>query len=385
MLGAIIGDIVGSRFESWKNNILSKDFSLFSSECIFTDDSVMTLATAEACIAGFDHEGQKFDEIKFVSDTYKKWCREFPDRRYGNRTRLWYNSDAVISPQLSYANGAAMRISPVAWFSGTLKQTQEKAKFLSEITHDNEGVKGAQAIASALYLAIKRDGEDFPHKKERSSKEDIKKYIETLYGYNLSISLSEADKVYRHRKPTRSQASKSVPAAILAFLNGTDYEDVIRTAISLGGDSDTIAAMAGGIAEAYYGIPENIKTQISNYMTTDLLDKVLMFERERFRFNSGKYLQARNAAMNVYGISRDYSLITDFGPSGWQNYFDYNESENDQDKRNFWSDVVFWTNYFYRNNFVKKHAKLNEELDDYSCLKIYPSNSENTKYLVSSI
>ena len=284
MLGAIIGDIVGSRYEYWRHNMLSKDFPLFDSDCRFTDDTVMTLATAEACITGFDYESNKPEDIKFVSDTYKKWCRAFPNRGYGNRTRAWYNSDDVVSPHLSFANGAAMRISPVAWFSKTLQETQEKAKFLSAITHDDDGVKGAQAIASALFMSIKREGEDYP-KKERSTKEEIKNYIETVYGYNLSISLSDADKVYRHRKPTRSQASKSVPAALLAFLYGTDFEDVIRTAISMGGDSDTIAAMAGGIAEAYYGIPQNIQKQISDYMSADLYDKVLMFEHERTRFN----------------------------------------------------------------------------------------------------
>ena len=372
MLGAIIGDIVGSRYEARDSNMLSKDFPLFDSNCRFTDDTVMTLATAEACIAGFDDEGQKSEEMKFVSDVYKKWCKKFPDRGYGIRTRMWYNSDDIISSKPSFANGAAMRISPAAWFSGTLKETQAKAKLLSEITHDAEGVKGAQAIASAVFMAIERDGEDYPYEKGRSTEEDIKDYIETTYGYNLSISLSDANKVYRHLEPRRSQAAKSVPAAILAFLHGADFEDVIRTAVSLGGDSDTIAAMAGSIAEAYFGIPENIQKHICDYMSPDLYERVLVFEREKTRFNSGKYLTARNAANKVYAMNRDHSRITDFGPSGWQNYFDYEDSKDKHDERNFWSDVVYWTNYLYRCNSINKRARLNEEFEYFSCLKILP-------------
>ena len=370
MLGAIIGDIVSSRYETRESNILSKDFPLFDSDCTFTDDTVMTLATAEICIVGFDYDDEDGGEAKFVSDVYKKWCKRFPNRSYDNKTREWYNSDDVVSTQPSIANGAAMRIAPAAWFAFSLKEAQQSAKFLSEITHEGEGVTGAQAIASAVYMAFVLDDKD-------NAKEEIKKYIETTYRYNLSIPLADAHEVYGHRASKGSLASKSVPAAILAFLHGSDFEDVIRTAVSLGGDSGTIAAMAGSIAEAYYGIPDNILNRLSDYTCADLFDTIMMFERERKSNNSAKHIEAINASDKVCNMNYKYPRITDFGPSGWQTNFDYEDTQDARDYRNFWSDVVYWTNYLFRCNAINKCAKLNEKLDYYSCLKIYPTISED--------
>jgi ADP-ribosylglycohydrolase len=380
MLGAIIGDIIGSRYEHWQSNVLSKDFPLFDDSCRFTDDTVMTLGTIEACLAWFKFGGEETaSDRALVSGIYKKWCRKFPNRGFGRRTRAWFNSDAVTSTKPSFANGAAMRISPVAWFSVSLEQTEAKSKVLSEITHDADGTKGAMAIAAATFMAIEREGGDYMSPKSRSSKEEIKGYLEKAYGYNLSIALSEAESVYKHTTPRRSQADKSVPAAILAFLRGKDFEDVIRTAISLGGDSDTIAAMAGGIAEAYYEIPVKIKERVRHYVSPDLYERIQMFERERMRFSQGKYLLARDAAQKVCMLSlSSFPETYTFGPSAWQCRFD---CETPEAERAFWGDVVYWSNYLFRVNDsdLRPHlyAKLLSEFNYFACLMIGRVRSDN--------
>jgi len=380
MIGAIIGDIVGSRYESWKNNIFTKDFQLFDGRCRFTDDTVMTLGTAEVCIAGFSFDSdENQEEVKFVSNVYKKWCQKFPHRGFGGWTKAWFYSDDIISSESSFANGAAMRVSPVAWFSVTLEQAEAKAKFVSEITHNSEGVKGAQAIAAATFMAIEREGGYYISSKKRATKDEIKNYIEKIYGYNLSIALFDAKEYYHHLEPRRSQASKSVPAAILAFINGDDFEDVIRTAVSLGGDTDTIAAMAGSIAEAYYGIPEDIQSHIWAYMFPELSERVKLFERERKRFNEGKYLTARNAAMKVCQLSRGTG--DSFGPAAWQDALDVGTEENEF---NFWSDIVYWSNYLFYLNHLDRYAILNEKFDYFSCLKVEYGSSGNLDNLFNN-
>jgi len=230
MLGAIIGDIVGSVYE-W-NNIKTKDFPLFSEKGFFTDDTVMTIAVADALLKG----GTADDFI----DSMKRIGRLYPDSGYGVRFGRWVHSNDR-EPYNSWGNGSAMRVSPCAWFAESLEEAETLAEKSAAVTHNHpEGIKGAQAAVAAIYLA-----------RSEEPKDRIKEYIEQKYGYNLSRTLDEIRPGYRFNETCQ----ETVPEAIIAFLESTDFEDAIRNAISLGGDSDTLAAITGSIAEAAYGIP----------------------------------------------------------------------------------------------------------------------------------
>lgn len=247
MIGAIIGDIVGSVYE-W-NNIKTKDFPLFSPGCFFTDDTVMTLAIAEGLMNG----GSAGDFIA----TMKKYGCLYPDSGYGGRFGSWLFS-GDINPYNSWGNGSAMRVSPVAWAFDTLSEVEKYAEICAAVTHNHpEGIKGAQATAAAIFLA--RNGK---------TKEEIKTYIGNKYGYNLNRSLDEIRPNYSFNE----SCQETVPEAIIAFLESIDFEDAIRNAISLGGDSDTLAAITGSIAEAAYGIPHKIKENALSILDKSLLD-----------------------------------------------------------------------------------------------------------------
>jgi len=235
MLGAIIGDIIGSVYE-W-DNIKTKDFPLFSEHGFLTDDTVMTIAIADALLKG----GEMDDFI----DSMKKFGRLYPDSGYGDRFDSWLSSDDR-EPYNSWGNGSAMRVSPCAWFAESLGEAETFAERSAAVTHNHpEGIKGAQATAAAIYLA--RTGK---------SKSEIKEYIQSKYGYDLNRTLDKIRPVYRFNETCK----KTVPEAIIAFLESTDFEDAIRNAISIGGDSDTIAAITGSIAEAAFCIPSIITT-----------------------------------------------------------------------------------------------------------------------------
>jgi ADP-ribosylglycohydrolase len=247
MIGAIIGDIVGSVYE-W-NNIKTKEFPLFSPECFFTDDTVMTLAIAEGLMNGGGAED-------FIA-AMKKYGRLYPDSGYGGRFGSWLFSDD-INPYNSWGNGSAMRVSPVAWAFDILSEVEKYAEISAAVTHNHpEGIKGAQATAAAIFLARKGN-----------TKEEIKAYIENKYGYNLNRSLGEIRPNYRFNE----SCQETVPEAIIAFLESVDFEDAIRNAISLGGDSDTLAAITGSIAEAAYGIPKDIKEKALSILDQGLLN-----------------------------------------------------------------------------------------------------------------
>ena len=236
MLGAIIGDIVGSRFEF--DNIKTKDFELFDRECDFTDDTVMTIAIGKALN---DYKGGDFK--KHLVKTMHEVGNRYPDCGYGGLFLDWMIHKET-DPYNSCGNGSAMRVSAVGWYVKSIEEAEELAKLTAEVTHNHpEGIKGAQAVAVAIYLA--RIGED---------KETIKKYIEDNY-YTLDFTLDEIRPTYDYE----ITCQKSVPQAIKAFLEAESFEDTIRNAISIGGDSDTVAAIAGSIAEAYYEIDEEIK------------------------------------------------------------------------------------------------------------------------------
>ena len=277
MLGAIIGDIIGSVYE-W-NNIKTKDFPLFCSDCHFTDDTVMTIATAEALING----GKKEDFIA----AYKKWGRMYPDAGYGNAFNNWLNSDGS-EPYNSFGNGSAMRVSPCGWimdrrFFARTGCWPVKAwgtvKCCAEVTHNHpEGIKGAQATAAAVFLGLfYAEGRSFGYSEKWSLdelKRETKNYIENSIGYDLSRSLEEIRPSYTFNETCQD----TVPQAITAFLESTDFEDAVRNAISLGGDSDTLAAITGSIAESVYGIPEMIKKEALSYLDKPILDMIYKWE-----------------------------------------------------------------------------------------------------------
>lgn len=271
MLGAIIGDIVGSVYE-W-HNIKTKDFPLFRDDCFFTDDTVMTVATADALMNG----GKKDDFI----DAYKKWGRMYPNAGYGGRFGSWLNSDER-EPYNSWGNGSAMRVSPCAWVMncGFYCRTGcwpsngwDMVTYSAMVTHNHpEGIKGAQATAAAIFLCrFYSEGHAFDYSKPWSIDElkfEIKKLIESDFGYDLSLTLDEIRPTYRFNESCRD----TVPQAITAFLESSDFEDAIRNAISIGGDSDTLAAITGSIAEAAYGIPEWIKDKTWTYLDEPIRD-----------------------------------------------------------------------------------------------------------------
>ena len=273
MIGAIIGDIVGSVYE-W-HNIKTKDFPLFRDDCFFTDDTVMTIAAADALM-----NGKGVDD--FI-DAYKKWGRLYPDAGYGGRFGSWIHSDDR-KPYNSWGNGSAMRVSPCAWLMdcGFCARTgmwptndREIAKLSAEVTHNHpEGVKGALAVTDAIFMCrfyAGGYGDDMGNPiNERLTieqyKMQIKEHIEREHGYDLRKTLDEIRPTYRFNE----SCQETVPQAIIAFLECTGFEDAIRNAISLGGDSDTLAAITGSIAEAAYGVPDAIKDTALSFLDEPL-------------------------------------------------------------------------------------------------------------------
>lgn len=231
MIGAIAGDIIGSVYE--RKNVKRTDFTLFTPRSRFTDDTVLTIAVADSIMNGKDY-----------ALTIKEYGRKYPNVGYGGIFYQWLFSDKM-APYNSFGNGSAMRVSPVGFAFHTLPDVLEEAKKSACITHNHpEGIKGAQATAAAVFLAGKG-----------ASKDELKEYIAETFGYNMEQTLDEIRPQYSFDVTCQG----SVPQAIIAFLESDDYEDAVRKAISLGGDSDTMACIAGGIAQAYYKkIPEFI-------------------------------------------------------------------------------------------------------------------------------
>lgn len=258
MLGAMIGDIIGSVYE-W-NNIKTKEFELFKSKCFFTDDSVMTCANALAAMK-YKALQERTPLSELLVPEMKRLGRKYPDAGYGGRFSQWLFSDET-EPYGSFGNGAAMRVSPVAWIAASLEETEALAKQSAEVTHSHpEGIRGAQAVASAIYLA--RSGQ---------TKQEIKAFIEGKY-YPLNFKLDDIRENYRFDVTCQG----SVPQAIEAFLEAADFEDAIRNAISIGGDSDTLGAITGSIAEGFYGIPPVFKEKAMTFLDDELAGIVERF------------------------------------------------------------------------------------------------------------
>lgn len=262
MIGAILGDIIGSPYEFSDYNYKAKDFPLFSEESNFTDDSVMTLAVAKA----FMDTGLDTSEDELTASLFRvmpEVGRRYPDCGYGGTFSMWIMLDDP-APYNSYGNGSAMRVSSLAWLYNDIDAVRKAARISACVSHNHpEGIKGAESVASAIFLA--RTGH---------SKAEIKEYIEREFGYDLNRSCDEIRPDYRMNETCQG----SVPEAIIAFLEGTDFEDVIRTAVSIGGDSDTIACIAGAIAEGFYGVPEELKQECRNRLTPDLLAILEQFQ-----------------------------------------------------------------------------------------------------------
>lgn len=259
MIGAILGDMIGSPYE-FDRSPKTKEFPLFSKHSEFTDDSVMTIAVADALLTTL---GKADEEIKTaLVDSMQKWGKKYPDAGYGGMFYRWLHCKHP-EPYGSYGNGSAMRVSAAGWLFGTLEETRHVARLTAEVTHNHpEGIKGAEATASAIFMA--RSG---------NSKDEIKAYIIQEFGYDLSRTCDEIRPKYHHVE----SCQQTVPEAITAFLEGTDFEDVIRTAVSLGGDCDTLTCIAGGIAEAFYDVPEEIMLECKKRLPEDMLDVIARF------------------------------------------------------------------------------------------------------------
>lgn len=247
MLGAMIGDIVGSVYE-W-HNIKTEEFVFFKSDCFFTDDTVLTAATAKALMRG----------ISYV-EAYQDFARRYPGRGYGGNFSHWIHAENP-RPYNSWGNGSAMRVSPVGYAFDSVEEVLAEAERSAAVTHNHsEGIKGAQATALSVLLG-----------RQGATQEEIRQEITDRFDYDLNRTLDEIRPGYRFDVSCQG----SVPEAIIAFLESTSFEDAIRKAISIGGDSDTIACITGGIAEAFYGgVLEKIAIKGRSYLPQEFLDIV---------------------------------------------------------------------------------------------------------------
>ena len=260
MYGAILGDIIGSPYE-FDRGSKTKDFPLFCKYSTFTDDTVMTLAVAMAFLS-IPADTETAAVHWEVTRTMQHFGRRYPHAGYGARFRHWLR-DRHPQPYNSWGNGSAMRVSAVGWLYNDLETVRRMARLSAEVTHNHpEGIKGAEATASAIFLA--RTG---------STKAEIKAYIEENFHYDLSRTCDEIRPDYYHVE----SCQETVPEAITAFLEGESFEDVIRMAVSLGGDCDTLTCIAGSMAEAYYGVPEELKVECRKRLPGDLLEVLQRF------------------------------------------------------------------------------------------------------------
>lgn len=287
MFGALVGDIIGSHFEF--NNTKSKDFTFFNDDTRFTDDSALTLAISKYFLT-FLKEANKDELIKIVKETAQKYI----NAGYGPSFLRWINSNSSL-PYNSYGNGAAMRVSPVAYVSNSLEETIKLSDFVTSITHNHEeGLKGARCIATSIYLLL-----------HGATKNEVKEYVEKNY-YQLNFAYQDLVQNYKFE----ISCQKSVPQAIYIFLISKNYIDALRNAISIGGDSDTISDMVLALSEAYY-LNKNNK---EGYKITNLLPKTKKNEILYINSNSLNYLtkdllEICRVFNKKYGLSIDQKYI----------------------------------------------------------------------------
>ncbi len=273
MYGAILGDMIGRPYE-FLRAVKDRNFELFNKRSVFSDDSVMTIAVAEALLKVTDGRSRAFTtedpdiENRFkeiLIDSLKKWGRRYPDAGYGGRFMAWLLSDKR-EPYNSYGNGSAMRVSAAGYIADDLETTIKVAAWTAEVTHNHhEGVKGAEAVAACIFMA--RTG---------CTKEEIKGYVESTFHYDLSRTVDEIKPGYSFDVSCQG----SVPESIICFLEGDSFESAVRNAVYLGGDTDTMGAIAGSIAEAYYGVPESLKEECRKRVTPEMLKVLTKFMGE---------------------------------------------------------------------------------------------------------
>lgn len=263
MLGAIVGDIVGSVYED--HPIKTTAFPLWHNDAKFTDDTVMTVACAEALLIA---EGRRPKEVRTaVVERMRYWGKKYPDAGYGRSFIQWLDT-ADPKPYGSWANGSAMRVSAAGWLYDTILKTTDHARYTAEVTHDHpEGIRGAEALAAAIFML--RNGK---------SKNEVKNYVRGVYGYDFMFTLDDIRPSYGFDVSCRG----SVPQAFVSFFEGYDFESCIRNAVSLGGDSDTLAAMAGSLAEAHYGIPKEIEEKALSYLDDEMKRVYDKFTEKRY-------------------------------------------------------------------------------------------------------
>lgn len=262
LVGAIIGDIVGSPYEFDKNNIKTKDFQLITEKSRPTDDTVMTIAIAEGLMLSKDQTDSEIKEI--LIDSVKHWGRKYPAAGYGVRFSMWLKLEDR-APYGSYGNGAATRTSAAGWIADSLYEARRLGRLTAEITHNHiEGIKAAEAVSSAIFLA-----------RQGANKEFIKNYMEVEFEYKLDRTCAEIRENFYHFE----DCMRTIPEAITAFLEGESFIDCIKTAVSLGGDSDTIAAITGSIAEAFYGVTSDLAPVI-DALPSDMKEVITAFNEQ---------------------------------------------------------------------------------------------------------
>lgn len=255
MLGAIIGDVVGSVYEF--DNINTKEFEFWRDDCEFTDDTVMTIAVAESLL--YTRNPNELGVV--LKDIMRDYGHEYPNVGYGGMFRQWLLS-ADPQPYNSYGNGSAMRVSPCGYIAESIEEALALARASAEISHNHpEGIKGAEAVVTAIYMA-----------KSGEQQDRIKRYIEEHY-YKLDFSLNDIKQSFHFSETCQD----TVPQAIQCFLKANSFEDTIRNAVSIGGDSDTIACISGSIAEAYFGIPDEMIEKVKTYLSKCFIDVVDRF------------------------------------------------------------------------------------------------------------
>ena len=262
MYGAILGDMIGSPYEFDQGN-KSKDFPLFSEKSTFTDDTVMTLAVGWVFLDAQPNADESWIRLRLIKEM-QHFGRLYPNVGYGGMFRRWLR-ERDPQPYNSFGNGSAMRVSAVSWLYDDIETVRKMARLSAEVSHNHpEGIKGAEATASAIFLA--RTGK---------TKAEIKAYIEENFGYDLSCTCDEIRPNYYHKE----SCQETVSEAITAFLEGESFEDVVRTAVSLGGDCDTRTCIAGSIADGFYGVPEDLKQECRKRLPEELCFILEKYER----------------------------------------------------------------------------------------------------------
>lgn len=375
MLGAILGDIVGSIYEF--NNINTTQFELFGKRSTFTDDSILTIAVADWLLMG------ALTKERLIY-TIRKYVKEYPSPMggYGSRFQQWVFSDEQ-TPYKSWGNGSAMRVSAVGWAFDSLEETENIAKLTAEITHNHyEGIKGAQATAAAIYMA-----------RTCSTKLEIKEYIENKFGYNLSRTCDEIRPNYSFNE----SCAGTVPEAIIAFLDSSDFESAIRLAVSLGGDSDTLTCITGGIAEAFYGMTNSIpETTISEYKLINFEEdtmnrlpenlKKVVSEFYQTIVSKNKLFWAKNDSRTVWGGEQWIKTKLDDKTLDEESYRSFLKSYGPDWDMRFGVYYEDGWHYVYRSNFLLKKFKFQKQVDGlYHVIESYTTEHSRNDDLIEEV